>query len=374
MPIKISHSTGASSVEIGEAIELASANPIVAFPDGTEYLKSGVLYYRDPSDLDAYKKAFDHSSYEMFRLGDTLLSDNSASAFYYGIAAHNDVIIASRASANGAHYISRDGGATWTFNASIVNGTTSMGYIYHFKDGIFIVSSGGTQNYLWYSLDYGTTWTRLTGITSASTPIVTNGSRAVYGYGGGIAYSDNGVNWTSRTVQPDGYSCYSVSYFNGHFYAYYLGGQLYKSVDAVTWTLVIATTAYGNNKFVQIGDWYLRYGNYFETRDGGATWTRPAPAFTLPDMTTNINYSFDFSVDNAVLGADKFSLDGKYVYQSIITKLYGATTDKITGKSYCLIRADNNTTTTVHTITKERVIGLQQAEGSNNTNLYVRIK
>jgi hypothetical protein len=139
----------------------------------------------------------------------------------------------------------------------------------------------GTQPIMAYSTD-GLMWTDITNTPFPMDSDLSNYSRDVYiaysngkfvavGSGGNIAYSTNGVNWSSATItgeKPYGgeYRWRSITYGNGRFVA---GGKgIAYSDDGVNWTSIPDGTkdnetsavgfaygiAYGGDRFVAVGN------------------------------------------------------------------------------------------------------------------------
>jgi hypothetical protein len=141
-----------------------------------------------------------------------------------------------------------------------------------FANGAFV--AGSTSNNQIYFSSNGTTW-----IISASTipafPLLPKG----LAYGNGkwigvystitgfsftpITSTDNGVTWTTGTVQSAFSGASDLFFYNGVFILTTLSGKVVTSVDGITWTLVadlaalfafgaIAGITFGNNVFCAI--------------------------------------------------------------------------------------------------------------------------
>ncbi len=114
-----------------------------------------------------------------------------------------------------------------------------------------------------------------------------NGKFVAVGSSGKMAYSYDGVNWTSVSDSKFGTTyIYNVCYGNGKFVAVGDGGKMAYSSDGITWTSVsdsefnadtsIKGICYGNGKFVAVGystDMYNSGGRMSYSSDG-ITWTR----------------------------------------------------------------------------------------------------
>ena len=114
-----------------------------------------------------------------------------------------------------------------------------------------------------------------------------NGKYVAVGSSGKMAYSYDGVNWTSVSDSRFGTTyIYNVCYGNEKFVAVGDGGKMAYSSDGITWTSVsdsefnadtsIKGICYGNGKFVAVGysiDMY-NYGGRMSYSSDGITWTR----------------------------------------------------------------------------------------------------
>ena len=114
-----------------------------------------------------------------------------------------------------------------------------------------------------------------------------NGKFVAVGSSGKMAYSPDGVNWTSVSDSKFGTTyIYNVCYGNGKFVAVGDSGKMAYSSDGITWTSVsdsefnadtsIEGICYGNGKFVAVG--YSidmnNFGGRMSYSSDGITWTR----------------------------------------------------------------------------------------------------
>lgn len=104
----------------------------------------------------------------------------------------------------GKIYKSTDNGASW-----IVSYTTAANYLYTICYGVVgvttIIVAGGTYGHLYYSTNYGNTWTKVSSVPGFGTTyginkiIFANNTFLAVGAGGKIATSTDGSSWGSVT-------------------------------------------------------------------------------------------------------------------------------------------------------------------------------
>ena len=179
-------------------------------------------------------------------------------------------------------------GITWTQVSDSPFGSSSIYSVYH-GNGKFV--AGGTSGKMAYSTD-GVNWTAVTDSTFGNNTtifsicyekgkyVAVGGYRAssttITTYHGKMAYSTDGVTWTSIDISAfRNYRIYSICYGNGKFVAVGgrpdkiiqgtstgAGGKMAYSTDGVTWTEVtnsyfetseIYSVYHGNGKFVAGG-------------------------------------------------------------------------------------------------------------------------
>jgi hypothetical protein len=124
-----------------------------------------------------------------------------------------------------------------------------------------------------------------------------------------MAYSANGITWRAVSNSTFGGSYINgIAYGNNKFVAVGNDGKMAYSLDGVTWTAVsnsripsfIRGIAYGNNRFIAVGDEGIAYS------DDGITWTA---------ITPGSGYAIAYGI--APDGAGRFvavGQDGKIAY------------------------------------------------------------
>ena len=226
-------------------------------------------------------------------------------------------------------------GITWTQVSDSPFGSSSIYSVYH-GNGKFV--AGGTSWKMAYSTD-GVTWTKVPNSTFGNNTtifsicyekgkyVAVGGYRAssmtITTYHGKMAYSTDGVTWTSIDISAfRDYRIYSICYGNGKFVAVGgspdtiiqgtstgAGGKMAYSTDGVNWTEVdspfgsssIHSTYYGNGKFVAGGN-----GGKIAYSTDGITWT------AVSNSTFGTN-----PISSICYGNGKYvavGLDGKMAY------------------------------------------------------------
>jgi len=148
-------------------------------------------------------------------------------------------------------------------------------------------------------------------------------NRFVAGGSDSLAYSTDGVTWTAVIAKPSDYigdgldagsakrpffaDAYVIIYVGGKFIAGCAIGRMAVSTDGITWTAVprentdfgvanIRAIAYGNGKFVAVGD--SEYYNGISTSTNGTKWT------AVKDSKFGHNTSF--SIRGVAFGNNRF--------------------------------------------------------------------
>ena len=91
---------------------------------------------------------------------------------------------------------------------------------------------------------------------------------------GNIAYSSDGINWTTKTVGSSSWG--SITYGNGKYIAMGAYGSIAYSTDGINWTTKTVGSktwrklTYSNREFTAIGD-----GGFITSSIDGNNWTTP---------------------------------------------------------------------------------------------------
>ena len=157
-----------------------------------------------------------------------------------------------------AFYYSTDNGTSWTT-----------------KDGVLPVSISGlvfqanrlfalAGKYLWFSIDAGSLWSKISTYNFGGTCLVATNSMLVVGTGSGvIASSDNGNSWTRRGLSTESISGIAAS--DSDIYATVLGtGVFHTRQNDTNWTeinaglpsLLVNQLAICNSKLFAGVDWF----------------------------------------------------------------------------------------------------------------------
>jgi hypothetical protein len=187
---------------------------------------------------------------------------------------------------------------------------------------VAVAGGGAFGGNMAYSTD-GVNWTAIPDsiLYIYGNTIVWGGGKFVGG-GGSMAYSPNGIDWTKVVDSTFGiYSINTIIYANGKFVA---GGELNKmatSSDGVTWTaarspLDVSAIAYGGGKFVAVGDTDSRTAYSAD----GVTWTAiTSTAFDYQLNVQNQTYTVQYNLRAIAYGSGKFvvgGVEGKIWYSS----------------------------------------------------------
>jgi hypothetical protein len=201
-----------------------------------------------------------------------------------------------------------------------------------FANGAFV--AGSTSNNQIYFSSNGTTWS-----ISAST--IPSGSLSPKGlaYGNGkwigvyssisgstftpITSSDNGVTWTTGTVQTAFGGATDLFFYNGVFILTTLFGKVVTSVDGITWTLgadldalftfgTIAGITFGNNAFCAIST-----GGGIAISGDLTNWTLVQAAYTSNYIFSDIDF---FNGRFIAIGREDFGATKTTV---VLTSIYG---------------------------------------------------
>jgi hypothetical protein len=179
-------------------------------------------------------------------------------------------------------------GKTWTAVSNSTFGSDIIEAI-AFGNGTFVAVGGGGK--IAYSSN-GTSWTAATNILYSPylRAIAYGNNMFVAGGGyGTVAYSSNGITWTRVDISDIMDDIGEIAYGNGTFVASdYYSGTIVWSTNGTTWTAVDVESifekddgigdrrgaiAYGNNKFVLIGN-DDDYEDVLLTSPDGKTWTQ----------------------------------------------------------------------------------------------------
>lgn len=197
---------------------------------------------------------------------ETSFDGNYIYAIGYGGATGNEKFIAGGDEGN--MVISSDG-VTWEAveDSKLGNEIYAIAY----GNGKFVAGDNGGN--MAYSTDDGTTWVLISStfgngiwdITYGDGMFVAVGMKSVGHdgfYGGFIAYSNNGIDWTDVSDSADLQSpILAIAYGNGIFVAVGEDGETVYSTDGASWetaTNIFGTNeifgiAYGNDKFIAVG-------------------------------------------------------------------------------------------------------------------------
>ena len=175
-----------------------------------------------------------------------------------------------------------DSGATWSDVSPTIINTTLTSVAYGGSSGVFMAV--GSSGIAIYTINSGTSWTDVSPIDTPLDSVAYGGSSGVFmavGSSGKAFYTTNsGANWSD--VSPNNIDVSNV-YFNTIVYnnGIYIVSGTYNGAGArshnsliittnnngKTWTemnypivpglTTISSIAYGNNKFVAVGDNYL---------------------------------------------------------------------------------------------------------------------
>lgn len=152
------------------------------------------------------------------------------------LASHGNALFLS---IGGGFYRSDNGGRTWdTINFE--------GNVYAFAahDSTLVVVEGGVgtaRHSIYYSLDFGSTWSHSNFMADVFNSVIWDGSRFIAsgGNAGSIFISADGVDWQRIKVGPAGYITttyvHGTTLFAGSIYMF--GGSIYRSTDnGATWS------------------------------------------------------------------------------------------------------------------------------------------
>ena len=197
--------------------------------------------------------------------------------------------------------------------------------------GDWAVTSDADNNIAFKILDIEN-WTAVTDSTFGTSHINSicygNGKFVAVGFGGKIAYSSDGINWTAASSPVD-VTLVDVCYGNGKFVAVGNRKILY-SMDATTWTLIpdsgsdynfAGSVCYGNGKFVAGGT----SGKMAYSLDG-ISWT----------AVTDSKFNYTSHIYGVHYGNGKFIASGGYggMVCSANGVTWTAVTDSKFGSSY----------------------------------------
>lgn len=219
-----------------------------------------------------------------------LVYNDTANATFKGVAfggsSGNERFIAVRPGTTKRMFVSLDGD-TWSAPLSSADVFEARPNAITFGNGKFVAV--GSSCSMISSADNGATWTNKVAISGCST----NGWNSVT-YGNGkfvavansgtkrIAYSSDGINWTTVTAPEDGNTWNRVSYGGGQFVAIASSGtnRIMTSTDGVTWIAKSVpnylTTAWESVQYTG-SSWVLAgpSGLIAYSSDDTATWTIP---------------------------------------------------------------------------------------------------
>lgn len=166
------------------------------------------------------------------------------------------------------------------------------GYIAYSSDGInWTTAKGVDESFNWYGICYG------------------NGKFVAVGTNGHKAYSTDGVNWTINIGANINYT--SICYGNGMFVAVSSFGDIEYSTDGIDWhwQLVSKGTSfesvcYGNGKFVAVSG-----SSKFAYSSDGVNWNTTS---TGGKSLYNVCYGNGKFVSNGILNNIAYSTNGTY--------------------------------------------------------------
>jgi hypothetical protein len=172
----------------------------------------------------------------------------------------------------------------------------------------------GDGGYMAYS-DNGINWTTSTVGDDAWEGVTYGGGKWVaVSYDGKIVYSTDGINWTTSTVTTNHW--YGVTYGNGKFVAVSGGGDITYSTDGINWNTPINVgvngwygVTYGNEKFVAVS-----INSYITYSTDGINWNTPITVGSYYNSWYNVTYDDGKYVasgkDNNYNGNIAYSTDG----------------------------------------------------------------
>ena len=175
-----------------------------------------------------------------------------SSGTWTGIAYGNGRWVAVRSGSTATAY-STDGGASWTDGGALPANTTWTSIAY--GAGKF-VAIAGTGTDVAYSTDGGLNWVAGTGLGSASWTSITYGKNkfvAVNSSGAAPYYSLNGIAWLAAANTPSG-TFTDVGYGQGVFFAVSQSTASASSEDGVNWTARTMSTAANGFSAVTFGN------------------------------------------------------------------------------------------------------------------------
>ncbi|MHC4124456.1 MAG: sialidase family protein, partial [Planctomycetota bacterium] len=174
-------------------------------------------------------------------------------------------------------------GINWTWRYQTDPQRELYTVIYDSDNSRFIV--GGGYGTLLMSYNSGVTWTKYnTGGNLGIREIIYTGTKYVLCAGSGkIAYSNDGINWTSKTIDPNGTHLFCLGYGNGTYVTAGNAARIYTSTDAVTWYRrsnpleadgnVLWAVIWNGCNFVILGDNKGNPSTACITSPDGITWT-----------------------------------------------------------------------------------------------------
>ena len=167
---------------------------------------------------------------------------------------------------------------------------------------------------LYYSLDYGATWSSVAqGVDAEYRNTVFGGGKWVAVGGNSFAsnknaYSADGITWTHHSNMPSTSYWYAVGYGNGQFMAaIYNSNALAVSADGVNWSVLSKTgltgggdgLAYGNGKWVSCGR--NNASIWYSSNDGSSWSTNATQTFNGIGVTFGGGYFTLVRVNTGVL-------------------------------------------------------------------------
>jgi hypothetical protein len=156
------------------------------------------------------------------------------------------------------------------------------------------------------------------GSTDAITAIAYGNNRFIAGGGGKMAYSSDGASWTAVADSTFGTSrIRAIAYGGGRWVAGGgdRGKMVYSDDNGVTWTAVADSTfgtsdikaiAYGNNRFVAVGD-----DGKMAYSANGASWTAVADS-KFPATYTSSGYELSYVIQAIAYGNNRFVAVGDH--------------------------------------------------------------
>ncbi len=150
-------------------------------------------------------------------------------------------------------YRSSDG-VTWSSAATNLSGDV-RGLSYDGNQYLAVTVYGDVYT----SLD-SISWTKRQDLSNSYSCAYGNGRFVVVGYGGSVANSSDGVNWSIANL-PSSANLYGVTYGGNGFTAVGTGGTIYTSTDGVSWspqvsgtTVTLNDVAYGLGVYLAVGE------------------------------------------------------------------------------------------------------------------------